>query len=166
MTTRKQLRHEVRSANVQIMRKGCSHASDLATKSTTDFICFRVRALHPTDDTPIVVLLAFFQTRRPRLEFYSSFYNIALCTPHQRVAKCSKIKVLKKEAHDSRSLFLKQGVRPVLGDLAVSFRLALLDLAVGFGAVVALLLGEVLLSFESGHAAGTYENVSETTNSK
>lgn len=63
-------------------------------------------------------------------------------------------------------LLLKQGVGPVLGDLAVSFRLALLDLTVGFGAVVALLLGEVLLGFESGHAAGTYENVSETTNSK
>jgi hypothetical protein len=28
------------------------------------------------------------------------------------------------------------------------------------------LLGEVLLGFESGHAAGTYENVSETTKSK
>ena len=59
------------------------------------------------------------------------------------------------------SLFLEQGVGPVLGDLAVSFRLALLDLVVGFGAVVALLLGEVLLGFESGHAAGTYKNVSE-----
>lgn len=52
------------------------------------------------------------------------------------------------------SFHLKQRVGPVLGDLAVSFRLALLDLAVGFGAVVALLLGEVLLGFESGHAAG------------